>query len=580
MTQEGKVLIDPFSFFSGNPTTIEKPKPKVVLPDPPVPTVMVKLAQPGVKRVLTDTHDVVEPGAKRVLTNTHVVESGVKRVCERIPGIAAVSREVSGTCVELWVEKYKPRCLGDLVGNGGSIGKLSSWLKGWKFGSGAALLSGPPGIGKTSTAKLVCEMAGFGVLEFNASDTRSKLSIDEMASGLSTNCVLGRGALSSRVAIVMDEVDGMSAGDRGGGAALIQMIKKSKLPIICICNDRQDAKIRSLANYCLDLRFLKPSVEEIASRILVVAKAENVLLTRSEAIGMAEAAGGDLRQVINNFQLGRLGVAVTAKDVALGPFEVVKNLLTSSVARTMSFQKRLELFFLDYDLIPLLVQQNYPKCVENVTDPRVWTALCKAAEYVSCADVLGRAIHTDAHWNLLPEFGILSTVGPTFACNNNLGYPEFPAWLGKQSTTNKNFRLMKDLRNMVGTVSSITSRNLKLCGYSKVLYSSVMAPLQAGNIQETIQLIDKIGVPKDSLFEVLSESRFPWQPDLYSAIDSKTKSALTRAYNAKEHLVKAGNVSGITSKRTSKNIDSNEEELVDSEPDVSSLIKVAKKKKR
>ena len=43
--------------------------------------------------------------------------------------------------------------------------------------------------------------------------------------------------------IVMDEVDGCGAGDRGGIAALIAMIKESKVPIICICNDRQSRKI-------------------------------------------------------------------------------------------------------------------------------------------------------------------------------------------------------------------------------------------------------------------------------------------------------------------------------------------------
>lgn len=35
----------------------------------------------------------------------------------------------------------------------------------------------------------------------------------------------------------MDEVDGMSSGDRGGNAAIIQILKKTKMPIICICND-------------------------------------------------------------------------------------------------------------------------------------------------------------------------------------------------------------------------------------------------------------------------------------------------------------------------------------------------------
>src|SRR6185437_12339540 len=57
-----------------------------------------------------------------------------------------------------------------------------------------------------------------------------------------------------KLVVIMDEVDGMSAGDRGGMAELIALIKQSKVPIICCCNDRSSPKIRSLANHCLDLR--------------------------------------------------------------------------------------------------------------------------------------------------------------------------------------------------------------------------------------------------------------------------------------------------------------------------------------
>ena len=46
------------------------------------------------------------------------------------------------------------------------------------------------------------------------------------------------GIASQKSVIIMDEVDGVGAGDRGGIAALIKVIKSSKTPIICICNDR------------------------------------------------------------------------------------------------------------------------------------------------------------------------------------------------------------------------------------------------------------------------------------------------------------------------------------------------------
>ena len=58
-----------------------------------------------------------------------------------------------------------------------------------------------------------------------------------------------------QMVLIMDEVDGMSAGDRGGVADLIQTLKGAKLPIICICNDKYNQKLKSLRNHCLELDY-------------------------------------------------------------------------------------------------------------------------------------------------------------------------------------------------------------------------------------------------------------------------------------------------------------------------------------
>lgn len=54
----------------------------------------------------------------------------------------------------------------------------------------AALLSGPPGVGKTTSAHLVCKELGFDVVELNASDARSKRTLENVVSELLTNKVL------------------------------------------------------------------------------------------------------------------------------------------------------------------------------------------------------------------------------------------------------------------------------------------------------------------------------------------------------------------------------------------------------
>lgn len=68
----------------------------------------------------------------------------------------------------------------------------------------------------------------------------------------------------------MDEVDGMSAGDRGGVADLIASIKISKIPIICICNDRYSQKLKSLMNYCLQINFQKPTKQQVHANYLSI----------------------------------------------------------------------------------------------------------------------------------------------------------------------------------------------------------------------------------------------------------------------------------------------------------------------
>ena len=69
----------------------------------------------------------------------------------------------------------------------------------------------------------------------------------------------------------MDEIDGMSAGDRGGIAELIACIKISKIPIICICNDQYSQKLKSLLSYCLLLKFEKPSKQQVFVLISIIA---------------------------------------------------------------------------------------------------------------------------------------------------------------------------------------------------------------------------------------------------------------------------------------------------------------------
>ena len=100
-------------------------------------------------------------------------------------------------------------------------------------GAKAALLSGPPGIGKSTVAGLAARELGYDMIELNASDTRNKREIEgTLSSAVGSMAIntcgiggLGQGVGSSkRRLIIMDEVDGMGGSDRGGIAELIKVM--------------------------------------------------------------------------------------------------------------------------------------------------------------------------------------------------------------------------------------------------------------------------------------------------------------------------------------------------------------------
>ncbi|PRD25218.1 UNVERIFIED_CONTAM: Replication factor C subunit 1 [Trichonephila clavipes] len=350
----------------------------------------------------------------------------------------------------MWVDKYKPTNIKQIIGQQGdksNAKKLLHWLVSWRRnrrfnpnddGSGfkAALLSGPPGVGKTTTAVLVCQEAGFDFFELNASDTRSKKNLQQMVSQLLGNQTLADcfkndpGTVSSKHVIIMDEVDGMSGNeDRGGMMELISFIKASKVPIICICNDRNHPKIRSLSNHCFDLRFQRPRVEQI-----------KVLHNMS----MWSANSKSLTNEQTKSDIGR-----GTKHIKLGPFDVLREVFAIANNPKATLIGKSDLFFHDYSIAPLFVQENYvhvvPTSIEGNKNKHL-TLLSETADSICIGDIIDKQIRSGNNWNLLPTQAIFASVVPGELMKGHLRQMiNFPAWLGKNSNRAHMDRVLQEL---------------------------------------------------------------------------------------------------------------------------------------
>jgi chromosome transmission fidelity protein 18 len=233
----------------------------------------------------------------------------------------------------MWTEKYRAKKFTDLVGDERTHRSVLRWLKAWDpvvfpgsvkkpkaakkdFGDEEQrhrkilLLTGPPGLGKTTLAHVCARQAGYEVQEINASDERSgnvvKGRIRDMVGtenvrGVNTNTVNGKVRKAGKpVCVIVDEVDGVVGGSGGSGEggfikALIDLValdeRNSKMvgqqsttttgkkrkgdkfrllrPLILICNDLYHPSLKPLRQSSMAeiVRIRQPALTMVVNRM-------------------------------------------------------------------------------------------------------------------------------------------------------------------------------------------------------------------------------------------------------------------------------------------------------------------------
>ena len=488
---------------------------------------------------------------------------------------------------ELWTSKYQPKKLSDLIGNKTTINKLITWLDDWKsvvlegntkkvetkFHRGqrptfenvnarACLISGDPGIGKTSSVRLIAKLKGYKVFESNASDQRNKNSIAKNAGFMFDNKTLFGGELQEKNLIVMDEIDGMSGNeDRGGIAAIIEIIKKTKTPIICIANDRQSPKLRSLANYCYDLKFVHPDKRTISLRLAEICKKENIQYEINALEYLCEICGNDIRQIINFIEIwSRTKKSIKYKDlvggqqkiegkdevVMLSNFDAAKELLNSK-SHSLPYRRLLDLYFIDYDFIPLLIQENYLSTFpsQNYSNKKEELQnISLAADLISESDVIDCKIRTNMDWRLLADRGL---IGCCNICKLNKGFvafPKFPEVMGKMSTLNKIKRETTQLKECFICSSGEEIRRQVL----PVLYTILIDHIVDGDIETVLEIMRKYHISMELFKENMTDLVSEKLKLAFDKVGTSNKTNLTRAYNKnfKTSIIRKKNKKGKT----------------------------------
>lgn len=313
-----------------------------------------------------------------------------------------------------WTEQYRPKKLSDIVGNKKSVRGLFQWADAWKRGKPskkAVVLSGNPGIGKTSCAYALANQFNWTPIELNTSDARNAARIRSVATAGATHQTFNDdGSFSTtkqggRKLIILDEADNLyesSKGarssdsdfsDKGGKRTIVETIRITSQPIILIVNDYYGLIKGSgdaLRSLCIHLKFYPPYPTEIYQLLQKILSLEQVHADAQVLEHLSQGCQGDIRAAVRDLQSLCLDKTyVTMDDYrALGNrdhqriiFDVLRDIFKTKNISTI----RSSMFHADEDPNLLLhwITENLPKSYPDPYDTAAaYNALSNADRYL------------------------------------------------------------------------------------------------------------------------------------------------------------------------------------------------------
>ena len=419
------------------------------------------------------------------------------------------------------LNKYKPTDINNFIGNKNSIKLLSEWFKELEKGipsKRAVLISGKSGIGKSLLAEIMYNEYNYKIYEFNSSDVRSckslKESLDKVMESIDVQMIC-QNYKNKSPGIIMDEIDGMGVGDRGGIQELIKIINplrgrrsikkvekknllnKKIVPIICINNDIYDKKINELKKDCLEIKLDKISLNELFEYFKKIITNENINITDESLKKIIIKCNSDIRRIfiiINDIKNTYNNDNITNNNVdeVLNIYEkenIDISLHESSdlvINKNLSESKITEIYESDRCLLPQMIHENYMSSIisRNGDDDKKLESSIEISRVLYLCDYIDKYIYTNQNWDLQNLQCYYSGIIPNYYFNYS-GKPKyytkinFSLCLGKTSLQYTNYK------NIEFLIHILNNKNYKFEDLN-LIYKKIMLYFNSKNENDII----------------------------------------------------------------------------------------------